>query len=267
MTTSVCSVDDLFSVEGKNVLVTGGGRGIGLMIASGFVANGANVAISSRSADVCDEVANMLSMCGPGKCLSFPADLTKEDEVAQVAEKVGNAFGGKLHALINNSGAAWGASFDAFPKLGFRKVLELCVDSVFFCTQKCMPLLEAAASHDNPATVVNIGSIDGIAVPSLSENYSYSAAKAGVHHMSRHMAKLLADRHVTINNVAPGPFVSKMTKQFLGNDEGRETVASAVPLRRIGVPDDMAGVCIFLCSRAGRYVTGATIKVDGGAAL
>jgi len=253
-------VKDLFSVEGKRVLVTGGSRGIGLMIAQGFVANGAKVYVSSRKADVCEEVAAELSK--QGTCVALPADLASQAECDRLGAELASREDG-LEVLVNNAGANWGAPLEEFPDSAWDKVLALNVKSVFHLTRACLPLLEKAGSAEDPARVINIGSIDGIQVPML-DTYSYSASKAAVHQLTRVLAKKLADRHVTVNAVAPGPFESKMMAATL--ESFGDEIAASAPLRRIGTPEDMAGVAIYLASRAGAYVTGAIIPVDGGIA-
>jgi NAD(P)-dependent dehydrogenase (short-subunit alcohol dehydrogenase family) len=254
------AISDLFSIEGKTAVVTGGSRGIGLMIAQGYVEAGARVYISSRKKEVCDEVAAELSKSG--ECHSAPADLSTEDGAIQLAAQVSQNEG-KVHILVNNAGAAWGAPIPEYPDAGFDKVMNLNVKGIFHCTKHFLPLLEAAGTEEDPARVINIGSIDGIRVPML-ENYAYSASKAGVHMLSRHLAHHLVDKHITVNAIAPGPFPSKMTKFMF--DMGEDLVASQVPLKRAGRPDDMAGAAIYLASRAGSYLTGAIIPVDGGSA-
>ena len=254
------AVSDLFSIAGKTAVVTGGSRGIGLMIAQGFVEAGAKVYISSRKKEVCDEVAEELSRSG--ECISAPADLSTEDGAIQLASQVSQSEE-RLDILINNAGAAWGAPIAEYPDAGFDKVMNLNVKGIFHVTKHFLPLLEAAGTEDDPARVINIGSIDGIRVPIL-ENYAYSASKAGVHMLTRHLAHHLVDKHITVNAIAPGPFPSKMTKFMF--DMGEDVVASQVPLKRAGRPDDMAGAAIYLSSRAGSYLTGAVIPVDGGSA-
>ena len=251
---------DLFSVEGKRVLVTGGSRGIGLMIARGFVANGAKVYISSRKADVCEEVAAELSK--QGTCLALPADLATQAECDRLGAELASREEG-LEVLVNNAGANWGAPLEEFPDSAWDKVFALNVKSVFNLTRACLPLLEKAGSAEDPARVINIGSIDGIQVPML-DTFSYSASKAAVHQLSRVLAKKLAERHITVNVVAPGPFESKMMAATLASFG--DSIAASAPLKRIGTPEDMAGVAIYLASRAGAYVTGAVIPVDGGIA-
>ena len=253
------TMNELFSIAGKTAVVTGGSRGIGLMIARGFVEAGARVIISSRKADVCDEVAAELSKLG--ECEAIPADLSSEAECRRLAEAVAARLS-SLDILVNNAGATWGAPLDQFDEAAWERVLALNVKGVYHLTKFLVPLLEAAGSADQPARVINIGSIDGIKVP-LLETYSYSASKAAVHMLTRHLAKRLAPA-ITVNAIAPGPFESKMMAATL--DAFGEQIAAAAPLKRIGRPDDMAGAAIFLASRAGAYVTGAVVPVDGGIA-
>jgi NAD(P)-dependent dehydrogenase (short-subunit alcohol dehydrogenase family) len=253
------TMNELFSIAGKTAVVTGGSRGIGLMIARGFVEAGARVIISSRKADVCDEVAAELSKLG--ECEAIPADLSSEAECRRLAEAVAARLP-SLDILVNNAGATWGAPLDQFDEAAWERVLALNVKGVYHLTKFLVPLLEAAGSADQPARVINIGSIDGIKVP-LLETYSYSASKAAVHMLTRHLAKQLAPA-ITVNAIAPGPFESKMMAATL--DAFGEQIAAAAPLKRIGRPDDMAGAAIFLASRAGAYVTGAVVPVDGGIA-
>jgi NAD(P)-dependent dehydrogenase (short-subunit alcohol dehydrogenase family) len=252
-------MSELFSIAGKTAVVTGGSRGIGLMIARGFVEAGARVIISSRKADVCDEVATELSKVG--ECQAIPADLSSEAECRRLAEAVA-ARQSSLDILVNNAGATWGAPLDQFDEAAWERVLALNVKGVYHLTKFLVPLLGAAGSADDPARVINIGSIDGIKVP-LLETYSYSASKAAVHMLTRHLAKQLAPA-ITVNAIAPGPFESKMMAATL--DAFGEQIAASAPLKRIGRPDDMAGTAIFLASRAGAYLTGAVIPVDGGIA-
>jgi NAD(P)-dependent dehydrogenase (short-subunit alcohol dehydrogenase family) len=242
------------------VLVTGGSRGIGLMIARGFVENGARVYISSRKAEVCGEVAAELSKVGT--CHSLPADLSTEAECNRLGDELASRESA-LHVLVNNAGANWGAPIETFPDSAWDKVLALNLKSVFQLTRRLLPQLEKAASDDDPARVINVGSIDGIQVPDL-DTFSYSASKAAVHHLTRVLAKKLAPRKITVNAVAPGPFESKMMAETLRNFG--EHIVRSCPLGRIGTPEDMAGVAIYLASRAGAYLTGAVIPVDGGIA-
>ncbi len=253
------ATQDLFSIAGKTALVTGGSRGIGLMIARRYVEAGANVYVSSRKADVCEQVAAELSQVG--QCHALPANLSTEDECRRLAEEL-TAREASLHILVNNAGATWGAPIDEFDDAAWSRVLDLNVKGVFHLTKFLRPALEAAATDDDPARVINIGSIDGIHVPIL-ETYSYSASKAAVHQLTRHLAKRLGPK-ITVNAVAPGPFESKMMAATLA--AAGDQIAAGATLKRIGRPDDMAGVAIFLASRAGSYLTGAVIPVDGGIA-
>lgn len=250
----------LFSIQGKVALVTGGSRGIGLMIARGYVESGARVYISSRTKEVCNRIAEELSENTGGICISVPADIHSE---AGIQELAGEIIGREkaLNILVNNAGANWAAKLEEYPDAGFDKVMALNVKSMFVLTRELLPLLEKAASPEDPARVINIGSIDGIAVPKV-ENYAYSASKAAVHHMTRVLAAQLGRRNITVNAIAPGPFESKMTRWML--DNLKEMIVATCPLGRIGTPEDMAGAAIYLASRAGAYVNGAIIPVDGG---
>ncbi|NRQ34813.1 SDR family oxidoreductase [Nonomuraea sp. NN258] len=243
----------LFSVEGKTVVVTGGSRGIGRMIASGFVAAGANVYISARKTAEVEKTAAELG------CVAVPADLSTSDGVAALVD----AVGGPLHVLVNNAGATWGAPLEEYPEHAFDKLWDINVKGVFHLTRQFLPRLREAASADDPARVINIGSIDGLRVPALP-SYAYSSTKSAVHMLTRHLARHLADQHITVNAIAPGPFESKMMAFALDDPDTRQIIASNVPLGRIGRPDDMAGAAIFLASRAGAYLTGTIIPVDGG---
>lgn len=243
----------LFSVEGKTVVVTGGSRGIGRMIAAGFVAAGATVVISARKAAEVDKTAAELG------CTAVQADLSTPEGVDTLV----TAVGGPLHVLVNNAGATWGAPLEEYPEHAFDKLWDINVKGVFYLTQKFLPNLREAAGPDDPARVINVGSIDGIRVPAL-ESYAYSSTKAAVHMLTRHLARQLAKEHITVNAIAPGPFDSKMMAFALDDPATRAAIASNVPLGRIGRPDDMAGTAVFLSSRAGSYLTGTVIPVDGG---
>jgi NAD(P)-dependent dehydrogenase (short-subunit alcohol dehydrogenase family) len=252
-------MSDLFSLTGKTALVTGGSRGIGRMIATGLVEAGVRVYVSSRKADACEKVAAELSEVGA--CAALPADLATEAGCRTLSEALA-AREERLHILVNNAGNTWGAPFEEFDEAAWERVLALNVKGVFHTTKFMTPLLRAAATPDDPARVINIGSIDGIHVPVL-ETYSYSASKAAVHQLTRHLARRLAP-DVTVNAIAPGPFESHMMAATLA--AFGEQIARSAPLKRIGRPDDMAGAAIFLASRAGSYLTGAVIPVDGGIA-
>ena len=253
-------VASLFSVKGKVALVTGGSRGIGLMIAEGLVRSGVRVYISSRKAEVCDAVAE--SLREHGECISVPADLSTAEGVDGLVAAIGERES-ELHLLVNNAGATWGAPLEDFPDDAWDKVMATNVKAVFGLTAGLLPLLRAAASEDDPARVINIGSVDGIRVPA-TENYPYAASKAAVHMVTRQLAHRLTGDHVNVNAIAPGPFPSKMMAFLLDAEGGEELVASSVPKGRIGRPDDVVGAVLFLSSRAGSYLTGAIIPVDGG---
>lgn len=248
----------LFDISGKVALVTGGSRGIGLMIARGFVEAGAKTYISSRKADVCDAVAAELSKSG--QCISIPADLGTEAGCRYLADEIAKREP-KLQVLVNNAGATWGAPIADYPDEAFDKVMNLNVKGIFHLTRFLLPQLEAAATQEDPARVINIGSIDGIQAPAM-ETYAYSSSKAAVHQLTRHLAHNLADRNIAVNAIAPGPFESKMMHETIQRF-GAGMIATN-PRHRLGEPDDMAGTAIFLSSRASAYITGAVIPVDGG---
>ena len=253
-------MNNLFDIKGKVAVVTGGSRGIGEMIAEGFVAAGAKVYISSRKADACEAVAKRLSE--QGDCIPLPADLGTSEGVEALAKALAEREE-KIDILVNNAGATWGAPIDEFPEDGWDRVMNLNVKYLFFLTKALLPQLRAASSEEDPARVINIASIDGM-TPSDMETYSYQASKAAVVHLTRSLAKRLAKEDICVNSIAPGPFESKMTAFFLSNEEGRQAVEGHNPRKRIGSPEDAAGVAIFLSSRASAYITGANIPLDGG---
>jgi len=248
----------LFSLEGRVALVTGGSRGIGKMIAKGFIDQGAKVYISSRKPGACDETAAEL---GP-QCISLPQDVATVEGCKALAGRFG-ALEPKLDILVNNAGAAWGAPFDEFPESGWDKVLDLNLKSPFFLTQALHKVLKAAASHEQPAKVINICSIDGIRL-NPQETYSYHASKAGLIYLTRRMAAELIKTNINVTGIAPGAFASEMNR--VARDQGDE-IAKRIPSRRIGRDEDMAACAIYLASRAGDYVVGETIAVDGGVAM
>jgi NAD(P)-dependent dehydrogenase (short-subunit alcohol dehydrogenase family) len=256
-------LDDLFSVAGKTALVTGGATGIGRMIATALVKSGAHVLIASRKAADCEKVAAEINAMGAsGKVEGFGGDVATEAGIDALVAEVKNRTD-RLHILMNNAGATWGEPLATFPYQAWAKVLNVNVTGLFHLTRQLLPMLEKAASDADPARVINLGSLMGIQ-PLADDAYSYTASKAAVHHLTRTLAIELAPRRITVNAFAPGPFQSRMTAFATATPEGAERVGSHVPLGRIGAPDDIAGATLYLCSRAGSYVTGAIIPIDGG---
>lgn len=251
-------IENLFSVKDKVAVVTGGTRGIGRMIAQAYVEAGARVIVASRSADACAETERELGALGD--CVAIAADLSTEQGAVALATEVA-AREPAVGILVNNAGANWGAPLEEFPDSGWDKVFNLNLKGPFHLTVKLLPQLRAAATDEDPARILNIGSIDGLHAPDL-ETYSYSACKAGLHHLTRVLAKRLAREHMTVNAIAPGPFESKMMAGTL--EQFGDHIRGSNPRGRIGEPKDMAGVALFLASRAGAYVTGSVIPVDGG---
>lgn len=247
---------ELFDVRGKVALVTGGSRGIGLMIARGLVDAGARVLVSSR------KEADIVAAAQEIGAEAIVADVSTQEGAVALADAVRERTD-RLDVLVNNAGATWGAPLEEFPQSGWDRVSHVNVEGIFHLTVALLPQLRAAASAEDPGRVINIGSVDGIKVP-LTENYSYSASKAAVHMLTRHLAKRLAGEQITVNAIAPGPFESKMTAFLLSSEEGRAAVAAQVPLGRIGSDEDAAGLTIFLSSRAGACLTGTVIPLDGG---
>jgi 2-deoxy-D-gluconate 3-dehydrogenase len=252
---------DLFSLRGRVALITGGSRGIGKMIAAGFIAQGAKVYISARKADACNHTAAELSQ-GGGVCLSIPMNVATVEGAKALAAAV-MAREPQVDILVNNAGTAWGAGFDEFPEDGWDKVLDLNAKTPFFLTQALAPALRKAARAERPSKVINIASIDGIYL-THRETYSYVASKAGLIQLTRLMAARLIKDHICVTAIAPGAFKSNLNRE--ARDHAEET-AKSIPAQRIGTDEDMAGAAIFLASRAGDYVVGSTITVDGGVAF
>ncbi len=250
------TIASLFSVAGKTAVITGGSRGIGEMIARAYVENGARVILTSRKAADVEALARELG----DAATSIPADLSQMAEIDRFAAEVAR-LAPRVDILFNNAGASWGAPFETFPELGWDKVMDLNVKAVFFLTQRLLPLLEAAATPESHARVINIGSIDGQHVSPI-ETYSYAASKAGVLHLTRMMAKYLAPRHIAVNAIAPGYFPSKMTAGIA--DHINEVALAATPMKRWGTIEDMAGIALFLGSPASAYLCGSVITADGG---
>jgi NAD(P)-dependent dehydrogenase (short-subunit alcohol dehydrogenase family) len=253
-------MNDMFDLSGKVAVVTGGSRGIGKMIAEEFVRRGVRTYITSRKGDACEQTAQALS--AHGECIAIPQDLSTAEGIAAFVSEISKRED-HLDILINNAGAAWGAPFDEFPEKGWDKVMDLNLKSVFFLSQKLMPLLRAAASAERPAKVINIASIDGLRNAGM-ETYSYGASKAGLIHLTRLMAKRLAQDHVHVNAIAPGAFPSEMN--VWARDEP-EKVSGGIPAGRVGQAQDIAGTAVYMCSRAGDYLVGITLPVDGGVTL
>ena len=249
---------NLFSLDGRVALVTGGSRGIGFMIAQGLLEFGcARVYISSRKAAQCDEAARQLSQYG--ECISIPGDVSTLDGIKALVAEIGKREPA-IDILVNNAGAAWGEAWDTFPESGWDKVVDLNLKAPFFLTRELTPLLKAGVRNDHLAKVINIASIDGISVNML-ETYSYAGSKAGLIHMTKRMALQLAKDNIVMTAIAPGAFASEMNKA--ARDHG-DAISAGIPARRIGTTEDMAGAAVYLASRAGDYVLGSTLIVDGG---
>ncbi len=251
---------DLFSLKGRTAIVTGGSRGIGKMIAQGFIEQGAKVYITARKAPACDQAAEELSKTG-GTCISLPHDISNLDGINAFVDEY-KTHEKSVDILVNNAGAAWGAPFDEFPEAGWDKVINLNVKSPFFLTQGLHSLLKENASQQTPSKIINIASIDGIRMNPM-ETYSYQASKAGMIHLTRRMAARLIQDNIAVSAIAPGAFASEMNKIA---KEQSEMVGQAIPAKRIGKDSDMAGTAVFLASRAGDYIVGDTLAVDGGVA-
>ena len=256
---------NLFSIEEKVALITGGSRGIGEMIAAGFLANGAKVYISSRKAEVCDATAKRLQEEYGGECISVPADLSNLDGINALADKISQDD--NLDILVNNAGASWGEPIDEYSEQGWDKVMDTNVKGVFFLTQKLLPLLRKSGTAEDPSRVINIGSIDGIKT-GLFDAFSYGPSKAALHHLTRVLAASLVKENIIVNAIAPGPFPTWMLSTGVGGggdvDIDWSSIGDTNPRGRVGTPEDKAGLAIFLSSRAGAYTVGQTITCDGG---
>jgi NAD(P)-dependent dehydrogenase (short-subunit alcohol dehydrogenase family) len=250
----------LFGLEHKTALVTGGAQGMGRMIAEGLVRAGAKVYITSRKPDICDNTARELSQLGT--CLAIAADLNTPEAIVALANEV-KSREPRLNVLINNAGRTWGAPLESFPDKAWAPVMAVNVQGPFTLVRELLPLLGAAATAEDPARIINIGSLAGLRAERLSA-YSYAASKAALHHLSRTLAAELAERHITVNCVVPGYFPTQMTAHIRKDDAETRKLLERVPLGRLGEADDIAGACIYLSSRAGRYITGAEIVLDGG---
>ena len=255
-------MNSLFSVADKVILITGGAQGMGRMIAEGFVRGGARVYISSRKRDVCEETARELGAYG--QCFALAAELTTPEAIVALANDF-KARESRLDVLINNAGRTWGAPLDSFPDKAWPSVMAVNVQGPFTLIRELLPQLQAAATAENPARVLNIGSLAGVRAERLSA-YSYAASKAALHHLSRVLAAELAERHITVNAVVPGYFPTQMTAHIRNEDTEIHRLLDRVPLGRLGEADDIAGLCLFLASRAGRYITGSELLLDGGMA-
>ncbi len=253
-------IENLFSIENKVAVVTGGSRGIGEMITSGFLANGVKVYISARKAPALIDKANELSEKYGIDCIPVPCDLSSMEGINEFVEIIEKKEEG-IDFLINNAGAAWGEPLESFSEKGWDKVMDLNVKSIFFLTQKFKTLLTKNATEEDPSRVINIGSIDGLNVPAM-ETYPYGASKAAVHHLTRVLAAKLVKENILVNAIAPGPYPSNMLGAAVNHDYSE--IAKRNPRNRVGTPEDMAGLAIFLCSRAGAYTVGETITSDGG---
>jgi short-subunit dehydrogenase len=251
----------LFDLTGKCALVTGGAQGLGRMIAEGLLRAGATVAITSRKADICEKAA--AEMAALGTCIPLPCDLSSPEAAVDLAGRYRTSVGGKLHILVNNAGKTWGAAIDSFPDKGWPGVIMVNLQAPFTLVRELLPELEAAGTADDPARVINIGSVAGKSVQRLSA-YSYSASKAAIHMLSRDLAGDLAARNINVNSVLPGYFPTTMTAHMRDDEQVDPSLLGKIPMRRMGRSDEIAGVIVFLASRAGAYVTGAEIPVDGG---
>lgn len=256
-------IETLFGLKGKTALITGGATGIGRMAAEAMVRAGARVLLASRKGDACEAVAAQLNALGAsGSAEGFAGDVGSEAGVDALVSEV-KARTETLDILMNNAGVTWGAPMGQFPFAAWEKVMSVNVAGVFDLTQKLLPMLAASGSVDDPARVINVGSVMG--EREMGDGaYSYSASKAAVMHLTKILGKELAGHAITVNALAPGPFVSRMTAFATASEDQREKVGADVPLRRVGRDEDIAGCVLFLTGRGGAYVTGGVIPVSGG---
>jgi len=251
---------ELFSLDGKIALVTGGAQGLGRMIAEGLLRAGATVAITSRKADICEAAAQ--EMAPLGRCVPLAADLSTPDAAVELVTRYREALG-SCHILVNNAGKTWGGPIETFPDKAWPGVMAVNVQTPFTMVRELLPELSAAGTADDPARVINIGSVAGVKTERLHA-YSYAASKAAIHMLTRDLAGDLAERNITVNAVIPGFFPTKMTAHMRDEDQVDPTLLAHIPMRRLGRPEDIAGIVVFLCSRGAGYITGAQIPVDGG---
>ncbi len=258
------NIQRLFGLEGKVALVTGGSRGIGYMISRGLLEAGAKVYITARKAEPCLAAAAELSQWG--ECIGLPMDVTDGQAREALVETLGRDVG-ELNILVNNAGTAWGESYESYPQAAFTKVMDTNVGAIFCLTRDLTPLMEAAGKDYDPARVINIGSMEGLHVPTVHQesNYAYTASKAAVHHLTRHLAVELGSRQITVNAIAPGFFPSKMTDHVF--EQSLQTIEENCLLGRVGTAEEMAGIAVYLSSRAGAYTHGTVIAVDGGTSI
>tara|TARA_R100000935_G_scaffold58762_1_gene97639 strand:- start:8925 stop:9704 length:780 start_codon:yes stop_codon:yes gene_type:complete len=251
----------LFDISGKVAIVTGGTRGIGKMIAAGFVRAGVKTYITSRKQDACEATQCMLS--AHGECIAIASDLSSTAGIREYSDWVLDREG-HIDILVNNAGATWGEALDTFPEDGWDRVMDINLKAPFFLTQFLLPALRRAAKKNGGARVINVGSIEGSTLPVVRDSFAYPASKAGMHHLTRVLAGTLAREKITVNTIAPGPFRSKMTEFLLGDEEGLAQLTSRIPIGRIGEATDIIGLSVFLASRGADYITGETIHLDGG---
>lgn len=257
------SLGTLFKVQGKVALITGGGSGIGAMIASGFVQNGCRVYIASRKDT--SKYAQELTTKGPGSCVALVSDVSKLDQQKKLIEEI-EKVEGKLHILVNNSGTNFNAPLGKYSPEMFDKVMQLNTNAVFALTQLAVPLLEASSSREDPGRVIHISSVNGLQPP-LIDTFAYSTSKAAVVMLSKHLAGALGPKHITSNCICPGPFMSRMMRATVKAVVGEDNIAGSTALSRLGLPEDIAGACLFLCSKAGGYITGTEFALDGGSLI